>query len=77
MGTMGMGLSYLERLDEIESAAMESAAPKSLRLEVETFLAANLSGERVAGYRPSFVVRLNYYKGQHTYTKCNIFIVHL
>lgn len=45
VGTIGMGLSYLDKLDDIAGSVVESMQTKSLQMEVETFLAANLSGK--------------------------------
>ncbi|EFJ52071.1 hypothetical protein VOLCADRAFT_103255, partial [Volvox carteri f. nagariensis] len=44
IGTFEMGVSYLDHLDKYAEANSEKPPEKSLSSEVETFLAANLSG---------------------------------
>lgn len=52
LGTTGMGLSYLDKLDKIEGPCVESIQTSNLQMELETFLAANLSGKH--GYQSLF-----------------------
>ncbi|EFJ48373.1 hypothetical protein VOLCADRAFT_104764 [Volvox carteri f. nagariensis] len=47
IGTFEMGVSYLDHLDKYAEANSEKPPEKSLSSEVETFLAANLSGAAV------------------------------
>ena len=41
---MGRGLSYLEELDDIIGSCVDSIQTESLQMELESYLAANLSG---------------------------------